>query len=98
MPSITITLANAVGLHARPAALFVKTAKEFPCTITIQNLTGQKPPANAKSPLSVLTQAAQKGHEILIEAQGESADAALEALKKLIESNFGEEEGPHAAV
>jgi phosphotransferase system HPr (HPr) family protein len=94
MPSITLTVANAVGLHARPAALFVKTAKEFPCTITLQNLTSQKPRANAKSPLSVLTQAVNQGNQILIEAEGESAEAALAALQKLIESNFGEGEGP----
>ena len=94
MPSITLTVANAVGLHARPAALFVKTAKEFPCTITLQNLTSQKPRANAKSPLSVLTQAVNQGNQILIEAEGESAEAALASLQKLIESNFGEGEGP----
>lgn len=87
---------NAVGLHARPAALFVKTAKEFPCAITIQNLTSNKQPANAKSPLSVLTQAVQQGHQVLIQADGESADAALAALQTLIESNFGEQTGPHA--
>ncbi len=90
MPSITLTLTNAVGLHARPAALFVKTAKEFPCTISIRNLTSQKPPANAKSPLGVLTQAVQQGHQILIEAEGESADAALAALQQLVASDFGE--------
>jgi phosphocarrier protein HPr len=98
MPSLTITIANAVGLHARPAALFVKTAKEFPCTITIQNLTSNKPRANAKSPLSVISQAVNQGHQILIEAEGESAADALAALQKLIESNFGEAEAPHASV
>jgi|SRR5581483_5895452 phosphotransferase system HPr (HPr) family protein len=98
MPSLTITIANPVGLHARPAALFVKTAKAFPCTITIQNLTSNKPRANAKSPLSVISQAVNQGHQILIEAEGESAADALAALQKLIESNFGEEEAPHASV
>lgn len=98
MPSLTITIANPVGLHARPAALFVKTAKEFPCTITIQNLTSNKPRANAKSPLSVISQAVNQGHQILIEAEGERAEDALAALQKLIESNFGEEEAPHASV
>ena len=92
MSSITLTVTNAVGLHARPAALFVKTAKEFPCTITVQNLTAQKPPANAKSALAVLTQAVQQGHQILIQAEGESADAAITALQQLIENNFGENE------
>lgn len=90
MPSITLTIKNAVGLHARPAALFVKTAKGFPCAISIRNLTSQKPPANGKSPLGVLTQAVQQGHQILIEAEGESADAALAALQALCDSDFAE--------
>ena len=92
MPSITLTVKNQVGLHARPAALFVKKAKEFPCTITVQNLTSQKPPANAKSALAVLTQAVQQGHQVLLTAEGEQADAALAALQQLIENNFGEDE------
>ena len=93
MPSITLTVKNAVGLHARPAALFVKTAKEFPCTITMRNLTSGKPAANAKSPLAVLTQAVQQNHEILIEANGDKSAEALEALKQLIENDFGEAGG-----
>lgn len=93
MPSITLTIRSAVGLHARPAAAFVKTAKEFPCTITLRNLSSGKAAANAKSPLAVLTQAVQKGHQILIEAEGESADEALAALQKLVESDFGAEAG-----
>ncbi len=90
MPSITLTVNHPAGLHARPAALFVKMAQSFPCTITLQNLTGPKPPVNAKSALSVLTQAVNQGAKIMIEAQGESADAALAALQQLVESNFGE--------
>ncbi len=93
MPSITLTVNHSAGLHARPAALFVKLAASFPCTITLRNLTKQKPPANAKSALSVLTQAVNQGQQITIEAEGDSADAALAALKELVESNFGEVEG-----
>lgn len=93
MPSITLTIRHKAGLHARPAALFVKKAASFPCTITLRNLTSQKPPANAKSALSVLTQAVNQGHQIMIEAEGESADAALAALQELVDGNFGEDEG-----
>lgn len=93
MSSITLTVHHAVGLHARPAAAFVKTAQRFPCTVTIQNLTSGKAPANAKSALGVLTQAVQQGHEILLEANGDSADEALNALQDLINSNFGEDGG-----
>ena len=93
MPSMTLTIHNAVGLHARPAAIFVKTAKEYPCTITVRNLTTGKAAANAKSPLAVLTQAVKQGHQIEIVAEGDSADGALAALKQLIESDFGEAGG-----
>ena len=90
MPSLTLTVQHTVGLHARPAAQFVKLAASFPCAVTVRNLTSNKPPANAKSVLSVLTQAVNQGHQILLEAEGERAEEALTALKKLIESNFGE--------
>lgn len=93
MPSITLTVKNPVGLHARPAALFVKLAKEFPCKITVQNLAGTRPAANAKSPLAILTLAVQQGHQILIDAEGEKADEALLSLKQLIDSDFGEGAG-----
>jgi phosphotransferase system HPr (HPr) family protein len=78
------------GLHARPAALFVKTANLFPCKITVRNMTKDKPPVNAKSILSVLTQGAGKGTKIEIVAEGERADEAIAALKDLIDTNFGE--------
>lgn len=90
MPSLTLTIQHAVGLHARPAAQFVKLAASFPCTITVRNLTSNKPAANAKSVLSVLTQAVNQGHQIQLDAEGPDADKALAALKGLIESNFGE--------
>lgn len=90
MPSIILTVQHSAGLHARPAAQFVRMAASFPCTITVRNLTKQKQPANAKSALGVLTQAVNQGHQILVEAEGEAAEAALQALKDLVESNFGE--------
>jgi len=90
MPSLTLTIHHSAGLHARPAALFVKTAASFPCAITVQNLTNQKPPANAKSVLSVMTQGVARGHQVLVQAEGDTAEAALAALQALVESNFGE--------
>jgi phosphotransferase system HPr (HPr) family protein len=90
MPSLTLTIHHASGLHARPAAQFVKMAASFPCTLTVRNLTSHKPAANAKSVLSVLTQGVNTGHEIELTAEGDRAEEALAALKELIESNFGE--------
>lgn len=93
MPSITLTIGHASGLHARPAAAFVKMAAAFPCTITVRNLTTNKPAVNAKSVLSVITQGVNQGHQVEVSAEGERADEALAALQELVTGNFGESAG-----
>ncbi len=75
------TVGPEAGLHARPAAQFVKTAKGFSSEITV--IKGEKE-ANAKSPLKVMTLAAKKGDEITIRANGEDAEEAVDALVELI--------------
>ncbi|MFQ6102395.1 MAG: HPr family phosphocarrier protein [Anaerolineae bacterium] len=89
MPEITLTVNHEVGLHARPAALFVQTAKQFNCSIKV---THDEKEANAKSILSVLALGVEQGAVITISTKGKDADQALEALEALIESNFGERE------
>lgn len=89
MPEITLTVNHPVGLHARPAALFVQTAKQFLCEVKVTH--GEKE-ANAKSILGVLALGAEQGAVITIRAEGEDADQALAALKALVESDFGEKE------
>lgn len=96
MPSLTLTIQHPAGLHARPAAQFVKMAASFPCAISVRNLTSNKPPANAKSVLSVLTQGVNQGHMVELIAEGERAEEALAALRELVESNFGEAAGAEA--
>jgi len=76
-----------VGLHARPAALFVQTAKRYTAAITVH--TGARQ-ANAKSMVQVLTLAAGQGAELTIRAEGEDADQALVALRDLIATGFHE--------
>ncbi len=90
MQSADIIVTHSVGLHARPAAEFVKTAGKFSCNITVCNLTTAGKTVNAKSILSVLTLGVQQGHTIRIETEGEKEEEALAALKDLIQSNFGE--------
>jgi phosphocarrier protein HPr len=87
--SITLTVNHSSGLHARPAALFVKTAKQFNSAITVSH-NGKE--ANAKSILTILTLGVNKGSKISICAEGEDADEALVALESLIQNNFGEAE------
>lgn len=88
MPEISLTITNEVGLHARPASVFVKTAAGFSCDIDVTH--GEKT-VSAKSILGVLTLAAHKGAEIVVKAEGEDAEEALKALEELVLDNFGEE-------
>lgn len=87
-----IVVRNKVGLHARPAAMFVKAAVGFRSRITVENLTKGTQPSNAKSILSVLSAAVQKNDNIRIVAEGEDESEALDALVTLVETNFGETE------
>ncbi|MGD1991751.1 MAG: HPr family phosphocarrier protein [Anaerolineae bacterium] len=87
MHQVTLTVRHEVGLHARPAALFVKTAAKFPCTIRVTN--GEKT-VNAKSIISVLSLGVVQNTEITLQAEGERAEEALQTLTELIEGNFGE--------
>ncbi len=87
MPEIKATIINKVGLHARPASLFVQTAKRYKSDIRVS--CGDRS-ANAKSILGVLALGANQGAEIAIVAQGEDATEALTALRTLLASNMGE--------
>jgi phosphotransferase system HPr (HPr) family protein len=81
---------NAVGLHARPASQFVKTAAQFHADIKVRNLTTLSAWVTAKSILRVLALGVQQNHEIEVSAEGDDAQAALAAIAALIDSNFGE--------
>lgn len=72
------------GLHARPAAQFVKAAKQFSSDIVV--VKGDRE-ANAKSSLKIMTLGAKKGDEIKIRAEGDDAEEAVEALIELISRN-----------
>lgn len=84
MKQLTAIVQATAGLHARPASLLVKKAGEFTSIITLEK-DGKK--ADAKRLLSVLTLAAKQGDTITISADGSDEDAALEAVKQLVESN-----------
>ncbi|HEY5903185.1 MAG TPA: HPr family phosphocarrier protein [Anaerolineales bacterium] len=88
MEKIILKVINEVGLHARPAADFVRTAGQFKSKIEARNLTTGSPAADAKSILSVLMLGVERGHEIELTAQGEDEAEAVQALRALIESDF----------
>jgi phosphocarrier protein HPr len=90
MQEITMVVHHKVGLHARPAALFVQTAKKYKSDIVVSK---DEREANAKSILSILTLGANQGAVITIKATGEDEEQALQALQDLVDSNFGEAAG-----
>ena len=87
MPEITLAIRNEVGLHARPAVLFVQAAQGFQSDVRVIK-DGKE--GNAKSFKSVLALAVNQNDEVVVRAEGADADAALTALTKLVEDNFGE--------
>jgi len=89
MPETPVIINHKVGLHARPASVFVQTAAKFSSDIFVTH--GERN-ANAKSILTVLTLGAHQGAEITISAEGDDAEEALIALEELVKNNFGEEE------
>ncbi|HEX6256772.1 MAG TPA: HPr family phosphocarrier protein [Euzebyales bacterium] len=99
MPSQTVTLENETGLHARPARVFAKKAKEFDCDVKVRKTSDSGSgrshdqdgdAVNAKSTLSVLTLDCHKGDQIEIITDGDNADDALSTLVELVESGLGE--------
>ena len=93
---LVVTLHNLHGLHARPAARFVQTASRFQAEIRVTNLTNGKGPASARSLNAIAILGAIENHQIQISATGSEAEAALTALKKLVDDNFGESTAPVA--
>ncbi|MEZ0239720.1 MAG: HPr family phosphocarrier protein [Chloroflexota bacterium] len=84
----SVVVTNPTGLHARPAALFVKTAKGFPgASISVAR---DDRTADAKSILGVLTLAVTQGTTITICTDGDEAEAALAALVEAVEGGLGE--------
>jgi phosphocarrier protein HPr len=90
MPERTVIVGSKVGLHARPAALFVKAAAAQPVGVTIAKPGGAPVPAN--SILSLLTLDAKGGQEVVLSAEGEGADAALDALAELLARDLDNED------
>lgn len=77
-----VIVGSRVGLHARPASMFVKAATAQPVRITIRK--GDGPPVDARSMLRVLTLGARHGDTVILEADGEGAEAALEAVAAVV--------------
>jgi PTS hybrid protein len=84
---IELELRNEVGLHARPAAVLVRSLSEFDAEVTVR-LGDQE--ADGHSVLGLMSLGARQGDRIRVQARGPQASAALEKAKELVDGNFGE--------
>jgi len=89
MITITVTIQNKLGLHARAAAKFVSTASHYTCLLEVKKGTKK---VNGKSIMGVMTLAASKGTELEILLTGDDAEAAAQDLQRLVDGKFGEAE------
>ena len=79
-----IVVKNKLGLHARPAALFVQRANKFDSQITVEKDSER---VNGKSIMGILMLGVERGSSIIIEAEGEDAQMAIADLERLVGSN-----------
>src|SRR5437868_1371875 len=79
---------NKLGIHARPAAMFVKVANRFECDIFVEK-DGEK--VNGKSIMGLMMLAAGPGSKLKIYAEGDDSAAALNELEALVKTKFQEE-------
>ncbi len=89
MARAEVEIVNKLGLHARASAKLTQVASGFKCAVWLSR-NGRR--VNAKSIMGVMMLAAGKGSMIIIEADGDDADAALAALRKLVADKFDEGE------
>ena len=86
--SRSVTVLNKLGVHARPAALFVRTANKFASDITIEK-DGEQ--VNGKSIMGLMMLAAGQGSKLVLIAEGPDAEAAVRELELLFQRKFDEE-------
>jgi len=85
MVTKTVKLTNEDGLHARAAAIFVRTANRYTSEITLE---AHGDSVNGKSIIGIMSLGAFKGEEVLISANGVDEQEAIDNLVELVENNF----------
>jgi phosphotransferase system HPr (HPr) family protein len=83
-----IVIQNAQGLHARPAEMFARLAQKFRSRIELVRETHR---VEAKNIMELLTLGAAQGTELTLEADGDDAQEAVDALARLVESGFSDQ-------
>ncbi|ROO25004.1 phosphocarrier protein HPr [Salinisphaera orenii MK-B5] len=87
MPTREFAIVNKLGLHARAASKFVTVASQYEADIKVSK-DGRE--VSGKSIMGVMMLAAARGSRIEVSAEGEDAEAALDALEELVRDRFGE--------
>ncbi|MDE2719649.1 HPr family phosphocarrier protein [Candidatus Palauibacter polyketidifaciens] len=90
-----VRIQNRLGLHARPAAEFVKLASRFRAEVRVEK---DELEVNGKSIMGVMMLAAEAGASIRIQATGSDAENAVDSLTELVLSGFSEELDPDAGM
>ena len=83
-----LTVVNKLGIHARPAALWVKTAQRFACDVTVEK---DEEKVNGKSIMGLMMLAAGPGSKLRVHAQGSDAAQCVHELEALVKRKFDEE-------
>ena len=84
-----LTICNKMGMHARPAAQFVKRASKYKCDVWVEK---DDEPVNGKSLMGLMMLAAGRGETIKLTTDGSDAEAAMADLEELIRTGFGDSE------
>lgn len=88
--TLRLVVANRLGLHARPAAMLVRTAASFDAELTVEDVTAARGPVSALSLNAVAALGVRRGHELLVCARGRQAQEALAAIRRLAGDDFGD--------
>jgi phosphocarrier protein HPr len=84
-----LTIRNKMGMHARPAAQFVKRASKYKCDVWVEK---DEEPVNGKSIMGLMMLAAGRGEVIKLTTEGVDAEQAMADLEELVNSGFGDVE------
>lgn len=84
-----LTIRNKMGMHARPAAQFVKRASKYKCDIWVEK---DDEPVNGKSIMGLMMLAAGRGESIKLTTEGADAESAMADLEELVNTGFGDVE------
>ncbi|MEW5784028.1 MAG: HPr family phosphocarrier protein [Bacillota bacterium] len=93
MKTAVIKYSHPIGLHARPAALVVKTANQFDAAVSFRNLSASGQWVNAKSMLSLITAGVKQNDDVEIKTEGKDERQALTAIQNLFQTELNKDAG-----